>query len=77
MKGRVNMEYKVIATYTLSNVAGIRIVNIEYGIDNKVWYLDMQDKLHKVKISYTKMGRPYFMYGSMRIYLDECMKTDL
>lgn len=77
MKGRVNMEYKVIATYTLSNVAGIRIVNIEYGIDDKVWYIDMQDKLHKVKISYTTKGRAYFMYGSMRIYLDECIKTDL
>lgn len=71
------MENKVKATYALSNVACIRITDIEHGVDDRVCYLDMQDKPHKAKIYYTSGGRAYFMYGSMRIYLDNCIRTDI
>ena len=77
MKGRVMMENRVKAIYTLSNAASIRIIDIEHGIDDRVLYLDMKGKTHKAKVYYTSMYTAYFMYGSMRIYLDECIKTDL
>ena len=67
---------KVIATYTFSNNSGLRITEIENGINDRVCYLDMQNKVHKAKIYYMPTGRAYFKYGARRIYLDECMRVN-
>ena len=68
---------KVIATYTFSNNSCLRITEIENGSNDRVCYLDMQNKTHKAKVYYTTTGRAYFMYGTMRIYLDECIRVNI
>lgn len=67
---------KVIATYVFSNNSGLRLTEIENGINDRVCYLDMQNNKHRVKIYYTSTGRAYFKYGARRIYLDECMRVN-
>lgn len=62
-----------IAVYGISNNAGLAILNIEYGIEDYVIYADPLDYKHRAKIYYT--DRPYFMYGRMRVNLDECIRV--
>lgn len=71
------LEKRGIAGYTLSNFGGIEIKDIINGFDDYVvfTYYDFPE-VHIRKIYYTlgAEARCYFRFGSMRIYLDECMR---
>lgn len=62
-----------IGSYCLSNTGGLAILEIEYGIEDHVIYVDPLEFKHRAKIYYT--SRPYFMYGRMRIHFDECIRV--
>ena len=68
-------DAKAVATYCLSNLGGIEILDILYGIDDYVVVRYYGESYHRVKINYTMSGRSYFRIGAYRIYLDECMKV--
>lgn len=58
---------------------GIGIVKIEYGIDDRVIFRDMNQpkKLHRAKINYSNSGAEYFNYGGRRFHLDNFIQTNL
>ena len=62
---------EIIASYVLSNVASLNIIEIN---DELVTFVDPIQKKHHVKI-YTDTDRAYFKWNSMRIHLDECMRV--
>ena len=64
-----------IGSYCLCNFGGIEIKDIINGINDYVvfTYFDIP-KVYVRKIDCTASGRDYFRFGSMRIYLDECMR---
>ena len=64
---------KIIASYVLSNVASVKIIDVN---DEQVVYNDACGKKHKAKVYISAKGRAYFKYRSgFRIYLDECMRV--
>ena len=71
------MTNNIIATYGISNNAGMAIFDIVYGIDDFVlaalFYGDKQTKTTKNKIHYNSDGRAYFIKFGCRYYLDEFM----
>lgn len=68
---------KPISVYTICNFGGIEILNIEYGIDDRIIYRynfgQPEIKHHKAKIYYSVNGLPYFKTKYGRIYLDDCI----
>ena len=59
-----------IAVY--NGLGGLEIKEIEHGIEDYVIYWQVYgNKMHRSKVRYGK--RPYFMFGTFRIYLDECI----
>jgi hypothetical protein len=73
-----HLNCKTIAYYY--GYSGIEIKKIQYGIDDYVIYVDgilcENKNVHKSKIRYNNRGA-YFMHGNNRIYMDECMRTDI
>ena len=62
---------KSIASYPLCNNLSINIIDIEYGIEDKViWRWSNCNKLHKSKVYNSKKGE-YFLVDKLRYYLDE------
>ena len=71
---------KVCAVYSFG-YHGLEIHGIEYGIDDYVLYSETigeKTTYHRRKVYYTlaEEARAYFMHGKMRIYLDECIRTN-
>ena len=69
---------KVAAVKSMSNFGGIEILDIEYGINDKVvWRYNFgkPEKPHKSIIYYTAKGRAYFKRYGQREYLDEYMRV--
>ena len=63
---------KTVATYVICNNLSINIIDIEYGIEDKIlWKWSNSDKLHKTKIYNSRKGRYYFLVDKIRYYLDE------
>lgn len=68
-------DKKVIAVYSFG-LCGIQILDIEYGINDKVIYLDTMGKTHKAVVKENTKGDSYFRYcGGFRIYLKECLRV--
>ena len=67
-----------IATYTICNIGGIEIYDIEYGIDDRVYFAwiwtDKQSKKCYAKIRFNQAGRAYFITRKYKIFLDECIR---
>lgn len=62
---------KVIASYTLSNVGGIAIYDIN---DEQVVAGYNNEKPRKYKV-YNNTKGFYFNWGKRRVYLNECMRV--
>lgn len=64
--------YKYIATGE-----GLGIVSIDYGIDDRVQFRDLNNpqKLHSVKLNYN--GNTNFKYNGHRYYLDTFIRTNI
>ena len=63
---------KVVAVYS-NGLSGIEILDIEYGIIDRVVYRTHDGKIHKHIIYYNE--RPYFINNGIRIHFDECMRV--
>ena len=72
-------DAKVIAVCTMCNFGGIEILNVEYGIDDRIVYRynfgQPENKMHKARIYYGAGDMPYFNTKFGRIYLDECIRV--
>lgn len=72
-------DIKVIAVYGMCNFGGIEILDIEYGINDRIVYRynfgQSENKIHKARTYDTVGGRLYFNTKHGRIYLDECMSV--
>lgn len=72
-------DIKVIGTYCMSNWGGIEILDIEYGIDDRIVYRynfgQPENKIHKARVYYSAGDRSYFNTKHGRIYLGECMRV--
>lgn len=69
---------KPIAYYN-SGLSGVLIYDILYGIEDYVvcsHSTDVKGKFHKCKIYSNNKGH-YFKCNNQRIYLDECVKTNI
>lgn len=55
------------------NYTGLKIIDIIYGIDDKVKTQDTNGKIQLYKIYYTAKGRAYFNKYKRRMFLDEFM----
>lgn len=70
---------KPISVYTMNNFGGIEILDIEYGIDDKIIYRynfgQPETKIHKAKIYYgiNDGDVPYFNTKHGKIYLNDCI----
>jgi len=56
----------------------IGILNILYDVDDKIEYITLNDnKKHTARVYYNRQGEAYFnsVYG--RIYLKDCMRTNI
>jgi len=73
------MNKKSIATLGLTNFSGIKILGIEYGINDKVKFCYTDDKgdgrTVTAKIRYDDEGKSYFISGRHCYYIDEFMRT--
>lgn len=67
-----------IATYAICNNGGIEIYNIEYGIDDKVYFAWVwNEKRYKkcyAKIRFNQAGKAYFITRKRKIFLDDCIR---
>jgi len=52
---------------------GLKVIDIIYGIDDKVKTQDIQGKIKLYKIYYTAKGSAYFNKYKRRMFLDEFM----
>lgn len=71
MKKQDILKMETVAVFCLCNVGGIEIKSVD---DEKTVYV-VGDDVHCVK-TYTHVRRPYFLYGSQRIHLDECIRVN-
>ena len=75
------MNKKVIATYGLSNTSGIAILNIVYGIEDKVKFSyhngEKFGRTSTAKIRYNEEGSSFFISGKKRYYLNEFIKSEV
>jgi len=56
----------------------IGILNVLYDIDDKIEYITLHDnKKHTAKIHYNRRGESYFNSEYGRIYLNNCMYTNI
>ena len=71
------MNDTVLGVLPLTNFHSMEIIEIEFGIDDKVVYrYSNETKTHKAKIYNTiKTGRSYFKVKGVRYFLDEFMKV--
>lgn len=68
-----------IGVYTVSNNSAIYVYQIEYDIEDRVLVGDSSNET-KAKwrdVIYDDNGEPYFLYGDVRIYFSEIMRTDI
>lgn len=68
-----------IGVYTVSNNSAIYVYQIEYDIEDRVLVGDNSNET-KAKwrdVIYDDNGEPYFLYGDVRIYFSEIMRTDI
>lgn len=68
--------------YYSMGLCGYEILKIIHGIEDKIKWVyvgtQREQRAHTTKIYYSNSGRAYFRpYGIMRIYLDECLRTNL
>lgn len=70
----------VIGCYCLCNTGGIEILDIRYGIEDKVLFRwRIYDTVSRKTLSVVRtddFGRSYFNTRNTRIYLDECIKVN-
>ena len=72
-------DMRPIGVYTVSNNSAIYVYQIEYDIEDRVLAGDSSDET-KAKwrdVIYDDNGEPYFLYGDVRIYFSEIMRTDI
>ena len=50
---------------------GLKVIDIVYGLDDKVKTQDIHGKIKLYKIYYTAKGRAYFNKYKRRMFLDE------
>lgn len=72
-------ETQAIGYYTLSNFGGLEILDVEYGINDKLvtcfnWGTGRQ-MIRRNTVFTTLGGRQYIRKAGDRYYLDEMMKT--
>lgn len=72
-------ETPTIGYYSMSNFGGLEILDIEYGIQDKLvtcfnWGTGRQ-MIRRNTIYSTPSGRQYIRKAGYRFYLDEMMKT--
>lgn len=66
----------MIACYSIGAFGGIKILDIEYGIEDYViWSWSDEEKKHKTKVCTTTGERNFFWVGKFRVYLDECLRV--
>lgn len=68
-----------IGVHTVSNNSAIYVYQIEYDIEDRVLVGDSSNET-KAKwrdVIYDDNGEPYFLYGDVRIYFSEVMRTDI
>lgn len=66
------MENKVVAVYS-EGLTGLEILDIEYGVIDRVIYRTYDGKIHERIIYYNE--RPYFVNNGIRIHFDECVRV--
>lgn len=77
------MEYyrdkKPIASYPISNWGGIEILDILNGIDDYVVcrynFGEPEEKLHRLKLQYSKTGAPFVYLEGTYVRLDKCIEV--
>ena len=72
---------KPIATMGITNVMGIAVYSIEYGIEEKIVFrwecIDSKPtRMSKAKIRYDRQGNTYFVTHGMSIYLQDLTITE-
>ena len=81
-KKEICLSHETIATYSVCVWVGIEIKTIRHGIDyDSVYFVSHAgDEMgyHKARI-YTDVDEtePYFMYGTAKIRLSECISTKM
>jgi hypothetical protein len=69
---------KIIGSKHLCNNASILIIDVLYGIEDKiVWKYSFENKIHKSKLYTTTTDRSYFLINGRREYLEEYIRTDI
>ena len=69
---------KIIGSKHLCNNTSILIIDVLYGIEDKiVWKYSFEDKIHKTKLYTTTTNRNYFLIKGKREYLEEYIRIDI
>lgn len=75
------MNKKIIAVYPLNNFGGIAILNIIYGINDKIKFSYHDgEKFGRVCTSIIRNdeeGEPYFISGKQKYFLSEFIKSEV
>ena len=79
------MALNAIASYCICHTASINIYEIDYGTDGRVLagLNDREPEWCTIHCHVgeneqdTDDGRMYFLYGEYKVFLDECMRTNL
>ena len=56
--------------------SGVAIHEVEYGVDDKIKWSFYGSKINTSKVRYSD-ERTYFLAFGNKVYLDECLKTNI